>query len=249
MKVLITSGGTKVPIDTVRHIGNMSSGTFGAKIAFQLLELGHEIIFFKAKGSKHPIISSYNDHLFINEDYYLDQCKKDYENLKKYNSKLKIMEYGNFNEYKSGIEKIIGLSKPDAIVLAAAVSDYGVDNPVDGKIRSTEDQMTIHLSVLPKIISSIREKAPDAFICGFKLLVGSTDVELVGAATKSLIQNDLDLVVANDLRDIKGNNHKLHLVSKEGLEFFQATESAFDHEYLAKKVAERILDHKTKDIK
>ena len=41
MKVLITSGGTKVPIDTVRHIGNMSSGTFGAKIAFQLLELGH----------------------------------------------------------------------------------------------------------------------------------------------------------------------------------------------------------------
>ena len=39
MKVLITSGGTKVPIDTVRHIGNMSSGTFGAKIAFQLLEL------------------------------------------------------------------------------------------------------------------------------------------------------------------------------------------------------------------
>ena len=33
MKILITSGGTKVKIDQVRHIGNMSKGTFGSKIA------------------------------------------------------------------------------------------------------------------------------------------------------------------------------------------------------------------------
>ena len=33
MKILITSGGTKVPIDDVRSITNMSSGKFGAEIA------------------------------------------------------------------------------------------------------------------------------------------------------------------------------------------------------------------------
>jgi len=32
MKVLITSGGTKVPIDDVRYIGNFSSGRYGAAL-------------------------------------------------------------------------------------------------------------------------------------------------------------------------------------------------------------------------
>ena len=31
MKILITSGGTKIPIDLVRPITNMSRGTFGSK--------------------------------------------------------------------------------------------------------------------------------------------------------------------------------------------------------------------------
>ena len=33
MKILITSGGTKVSIDRVRSITNMSQGTFGSRIA------------------------------------------------------------------------------------------------------------------------------------------------------------------------------------------------------------------------
>jgi len=33
MKILITSGGTDVPIDDVRKISNMSSGKYGAEIA------------------------------------------------------------------------------------------------------------------------------------------------------------------------------------------------------------------------
>jgi phosphopantothenoylcysteine synthetase/decarboxylase len=39
MRVLITSGGTKVPIDGVRDITNMSHGNFGAKIAREFLNL------------------------------------------------------------------------------------------------------------------------------------------------------------------------------------------------------------------
>lgn len=32
MKILITSGGTKVPIDSVRSITNLSKGTFDSQI-------------------------------------------------------------------------------------------------------------------------------------------------------------------------------------------------------------------------
>lgn len=43
MKILITSGGTKIPLDSVRHIGNMSSGTMGREIALAALEKKHEV--------------------------------------------------------------------------------------------------------------------------------------------------------------------------------------------------------------
>ena len=41
MRILITSGGTKVMIDGVRHISNMSKGTFGSAICKSFLEKGH----------------------------------------------------------------------------------------------------------------------------------------------------------------------------------------------------------------
>ena len=46
--ILITSGGTKVYIDEVRHVGNMSSGRFGADLAREALRLGHTVIFLYA---------------------------------------------------------------------------------------------------------------------------------------------------------------------------------------------------------
>ena len=42
MKILITSGGTKVPIDRVRSITNMSCGTFGSRIADAFYSNEHE---------------------------------------------------------------------------------------------------------------------------------------------------------------------------------------------------------------
>jgi phosphopantothenoylcysteine decarboxylase/phosphopantothenate--cysteine ligase len=52
LKILITSGGTKIPIDAVRYITNMSSGTFGAKIATQALKHNLIVHFLHAENSK-----------------------------------------------------------------------------------------------------------------------------------------------------------------------------------------------------
>src|ERR1017187_9503744 len=55
INVLATSGGTKVKIDDARHIANMSSGTFGAKIATEFLKIPQvNLTFLKAEGSKSP---------------------------------------------------------------------------------------------------------------------------------------------------------------------------------------------------
>lgn len=187
MKILITSGGTKVKIDMVRHISNMSKGTFGSHIAESFAVSSRrntdcKIKFLMAKGSKYPQLTDIPWITFA--------------------------EYETFDDYSRELFAILNDFKPDIVVLAAAVSDYGVENYVDGKIRS-KDELVIRLKPLPKLISKVRDYVPDAVICGFKLLVNSTDKELSDACIDSLIKNRLDLVVGNDLRDIKNSNHKL----------------------------------------
>ena len=149
MKILITSGGTKIPIDRVRSITNMSKGTFGSRIAdaffdegLEAFRVGNEyrnpidkITFFMAKGSKLPTSQSINDEIY--EDGYRP---------------IEYVEYSTFDDYKNGIEKLLTEETYDIIVVAAAVSDYGVANYYDGKYRSREDDMRIKLVKLPKIL-------------------------------------------------------------------------------------------------
>lgn len=211
MKILITSGGTKIPIDRVRSITNMSKGTFGSRIAdaffnegLKIFRNGNEydnsiekITFFMAKGSKIPTLQSVNDETY--EDGYRP---------------IEYVEYSTFDDYKNGIEKLLTEETYDIIVVAAAVSDYGVANYYNGKYRSREDDMCIKLVKLPKILPIMRKLAPNSVICGFKLLVDSTEDELVEAMKKQITESDVDLVIGNDLRDIKVDNHSLMVISK-----------------------------------
>jgi phosphopantothenoylcysteine decarboxylase/phosphopantothenate--cysteine ligase len=211
MKILITSGGTKIPIDRVRSITNMSKGTFGSRIADAFFNEGlksfrngneqgnsiEKITFFMAKGSKLPTLQSVNDETY--EDGYRP---------------TEYVEYSTFDDYKNGIEKLLTEETYDIIVVAAAVSDYGVANYYDGKYRSREDDMCIKLIKLPKILPIMRKLAPNSIICGFKLLVDSTEDELVEAMKKQIAESDVDLVIGNDLRDIKADNHSLVVISK-----------------------------------
>lgn len=247
MKILITSGGTKIPIDTVRDITNMSTGTFGTKIAESLLYAGHEIAFFRAKNSKSPmrVTLDYNkNHSFKSSDsdiFDTDEFWRWTERRERWAERYKEMEFSTFEQYERGLSIFIGCEHPDVIVLAAAVSDYTVEKPFNGKIRSN-DMLTIRLTSLPKIINKVKGWAPYAKLVGFKLLVGSMSDTLVEAAKKSCVENGCDMVVANDLEDIKEGKHKLTIVEPtlggHRINVFHSDPK--DSNYLAKVVAERI---------
>ncbi len=209
MKILVTSGGTKIPIDKVRDITNMSKGTFGSKIATELLEMGHEVMFLKSRGSKSPMSITIN----VREDFYdaPDDFADWYNRVKGYLSHYKEMEYSTFDDYRNRLERWIKIERPDVVMLAAAVSDYGVENPHNGKLRSN-DLLTIKLVQLPKIIHLIKTWHPTCKLVGFKLLVDSKDYQLIDAAKRSIAENGCDMIVANDLADIKDGKHKVHLV-------------------------------------
>ena len=211
-RVLITSGGTKVPIDSVRDITNMSHGTFGSQIATEFLnDKKWEVIFFSAKDGCQPLKTTL--------DFTVKSARK---GLRKYGrwcekvrSRYILHTYRTFHEYSIDLVHLLSC-KPDLIILAAAVSDYVVLNSISGKTRSTED-LEIHLSKARKVISTIKELSPDSRLVGFKLLVGSTREDLIAAANKSIEDNHCDMIVANDLNDIKNDNHTLHLVWPQGL--------------------------------
>ena len=239
MKILITSGGTKVPIDRVRSITNMSRGTFGSRIADAFFDEGLEafrtgnehgnpiekITFFTAKNGKLPTAQSLNDETY--EDGYRP---------------IDIIGYSTFDEYKSGIEELLKKETYDIIVVAAAVSDYGVANYYNGKYRSREDDMCIKLVKLPKVLPIMRKLAPNATICGFKLLVDSTEDELIDAMKKQISESDVDLVIGNDLRDIKNNDHQLLVISKHDANPRKYKKGDNERPFLVYPLAKNVVD-------
>lgn len=240
---LVTSGGTKVPIDTVRDITNMSKGTFGCKIMTEALKCGNSVHGLIATGSKSPFDFHMN---FWKEEgseiTAIAEIGKMAEFAIKYGRRYVESEYRNFDDYAKMLSQIIETRLPQVIVLAAAVSDYGV-KPIAGKVRSSSD-MTIDLKPLPKLISCIKANYPDCYLVGFKLLVNSTDEELDVAVRHSIETNHCDLVVGNDLRDIKAGKHRLLLGKADGESTTITSHCADprDPNYLARMVVETIME-------
>ncbi len=209
LNILITSGGTKVPLDEVRHLGNMSSGRFGADIAKAALRAGHKVTFLCAKGSVRP------DEVTLNLGHgnclrTLSAMLTDGDLIWGFRNLLTVDQFANFDEYAAKLQQHLEQDKPDVTMLAAAVSDYG-GVPVVGKIPSDQDSMTLTLTRLPKLITRVKEWCPTTFLVGFKLLAGATATDRREAATKQLTGAKSDLVVANDLHDIKRGEHILYV--------------------------------------
>lgn len=219
-KIIITAGGTSERIDNVRKITNSSSGKLGVTISDKILE-------------------SVNDK--IEKIYFV--CSKN--SLKPNpNPKLEIMEVFDTAELKSTIETLLQKEKIDYFIHSMAVSDYTVDfvttaeniakhiknNPNKdicelictnqenlnaNKISSYEDNLMIKLKRTPKIISLIKDLSPQTYLVGFKLLDGVSEQELLDVATNLRDKNKCDLVVANDLRNIRNGHHKAFIIKKD----------------------------------
>jgi phosphopantothenate--cysteine ligase len=233
MKILITGGGTLVPIDPVRNIRNNSTGRFAAKLATAALEAGAEVIYLAAGDSKSPFSLTLDYHRNANFENQLARLKQLDQFSKQFHGHYYEYRYHNFSEYQALLKELTIEKEPEIVILAAAVSDYMVSNYAHEKIRSSE-QLTIQLKPAPKLIHSIKKWLPETFLVGFKLLVDASDAELCDAAIKSIRENNADLIVANDLTSIQQGKHEILLVEKTGA-FQKYTEN------LANTVIERSL--------
>ena len=202
MKVVITAGGTSERIDNVRKITNSGTGKLGYKIANELLDKYDDI-----------------------KIYYV--CSKN--SFRPNNFKVEVIEIEGTIDLKNNVEKLLKENKIDYFIHSMAVSDYMLDyvtnlesiksNNIkvisDTKISSNEDNLVLVLKPTPKIISIIKDISKDTYLVGFKLLDNVSKEELINVAKKLRDKNRCDLVVANDLENIRRGNHKAYLIDRK----------------------------------
>ncbi|MBE3112340.1 MAG: hypothetical protein IMZ46_17840, partial [Acidobacteria bacterium] len=187
--VLITSGGTTVPLEkqTVRFIDNFSAGTRGATSAEYFLEAGYAVIFLHRQFSLLP----YSRHYSHATDCFLDflaespggavQARASSQDkmlavLRKYRAAkdgnlLLTIPFVTITDYLHELRSVSRLMRPlgptGLLYLAAAVSDFFVppDRMAEHKIQSTDaaDRARLESSSDPSapIVTPAGDKRPD----------------------------------------------------------------------------------------
>lgn len=185
MKILITSGGTREPIDGVRVITNLSSGSTGAFLTDYFRGRGHDVALLKAKESKNSNLPG---------DVY---------------------EFTSFESLEDKLKTLLSSTHFDVVLHLAAISDYSVDSiVVDGKsykpdasakINSEAESITLHLKKNKKLINQLKQFASDKdfILVGFKLTNSPSQQERRLAVTRLAEDYSIDYIVHNDLSEIK----------------------------------------------
>lgn len=226
MKILITSGGTTEAIDSVRGITNHSTGNLGKYIAERFLKGGHEVTLVTTKQAIKP---EPQQHLTIHLVTNVASLLATLEPLvKTHDVLIHSMAVSDYTPvYMTDIDELKTTSPEELLTRANA----------ETKISSASDYQVLFLKKTPKVISLVKKWNPNISLIGFKLLVDVSQEELLTVARKSLVKNQADLIVANDLTDITTTTHKAYLVSKTGYE------EAFSKTDIANKLYERIITH------
>ncbi|CAF3671304.1 unnamed protein product [Rotaria sp. Silwood1] len=200
--VLVTSGGTTVPLEknTVRFIDNFSTGQRGAASVEYFLEKNYIVLFFYRLSSTLPYqrhIKNIFDESQSNTNYYLDQYHK-------YRDSLLLIPFQTVTDYLNGLKQLCCLLKPFGrsvlIYACAAVSDYYIPNDelTEHKIPSGQNELIIRLKPVPKLLGSIKgEYAPDALVVSFKL---ETDEKILEEkCLHSADKYNQDIIIGNML--------------------------------------------------
>ena len=151
MRILVTSGGTRVNIDPVRYIMNMSKGTTGSRIAKKAMVKGHKVDFLTSVEGKTP----FKLELDLNKAHHVrlnDRFKEAREFQISYKGQYQEFSYKTYDDYRQKMYALPQCFNYGAIIMCAAVSDYMVDYS-DKKSKSSSE-MSIDLVPTEKIIDN-----------------------------------------------------------------------------------------------
>ena len=181
LRVLITSGGTAEPIDGVRFLSNFSTGRTGAGLAAHFLRRGHEVVLLRGRDSA-PAPPGCQEEVFF-----------------------------TFSDLDAALTRLLGGQSFDAILHAAAVSDFrvgavivgGMGRPPQAAKLDSRTPPLLKLEPNPKVVETLRTRSRHSAvqIVAFKLTQGAPPEVARSAIAGLFAAAGADLVVYNDLTE------------------------------------------------
>lgn len=156
-------------IDDMRVISNRSTGALGQRLAVRLADRGAVVTLLEG-----PVRQPLHD------------------------ARIRVKSFAFFDDLAERLSQTLK-KKFDAVVHAAAVSDYKIARPRKGKLSSGVKGLKLSLTPLPKLINRIKRLAPTTFLIGFKLERAFSGNRLFVKTRKLFTDARCDLVVANSL--------------------------------------------------
>ena len=188
--VVITLGATRSAIDDVRHVQNTSSGATGWSIASHLHKHGHDVTCVAGVTTAPQPPWLPLVISAAAPEEMLEECKA------------------------------LANDRIDAWIHAAAVLDYVVEHPAQGKLASQQGSLNVPLIESPKHILELKEACSDAVRIGFKLESGIKQTDLIHRAFAQVERAGMTAVVANRLEDLgDATKPRGYLVDRQGAHF------------------------------
>ncbi|MFX1269629.1 MAG: bifunctional phosphopantothenoylcysteine decarboxylase/phosphopantothenate--cysteine ligase CoaBC, partial [Promethearchaeota archaeon] len=190
MKVLITAGPTREPIDKVRFVSNRSSGRMGIELAKEAAARGADVLLIAG------------------------EC------MVKIPEYISTINVETTDDFINAVKNELSSKDYHIFISAAAISDYKPIEYIEGKISSDEvKQLQVNMRLTPKIIDEARRKSYKTYIVGFKAETNVSRTQLIDRAYKRLLKSEIELIVANDIgRDDIGfssKDNEVYIIDKE----------------------------------
>ncbi|WP_159501316.1 bifunctional phosphopantothenoylcysteine decarboxylase/phosphopantothenate--cysteine ligase CoaBC [Microbacterium sp. 18062] len=175
LRVVVTTGGTREPIDPVRFVGNRSSGRQGVAVALAAADRGADV---------HVVAAHVDAHVLAAASAH---------------PRITLSRAGTTAELQTATTDAAATA--DIVVMAAAVADYRVDRVADRKLSKDGSDGTLTLTLVenPDILAGLAaERRPGQTIVGFAAETATGD-ELLERGHRKRARKGVDLLAVNEV--------------------------------------------------
>lgn len=241
-RILITGGPTNEPIDEVMKITNMSTGSLSLNLAKRALNKGDFVCLIVTESvTRSNLYERYGFSARDNLKVVPIETTQDMYDALESESVMRtgepydvVIHASAVGDYKPQFcfrmedmakELTDRIQKADPATLDSEsmerlfysiLTDPMCKTDDSSKISSYEPHLTVKLTLTTKLIANLRGWFPNATLIGCKLLEGVSKEHLVEVARKLCIKNNMDLILANDLAELRKGNSTRHLVTATG---------------------------------
>ena len=228
LRVVMTAGGTREPIDDVRHVSNVATGALPAAMAEALLARGATVHYIHGPGAILPARLELQLQLDgggglapADIDARLAEFRdRALSNQRKWTlGVLRCHQIETAAAAAQTVHSLVAQVEPHLVACAMAVADFA---PIahNGKLSSKlggDGDLSVKMSPTAKVIDGVRAAWPAAALLGFKLLSGASEAEHRTASTTLAQRSGARWVFSNDMADYRQGLRRGVLWSADGV--------------------------------